>query len=174
MALFSFRLAAESGNSVNTLARAALVIIDVQKAIDAPYHATHGPRNNPGAEANISLLLSVWRRQNRPVIHIRHDSTSPDSAYRPGQEGNNFKNEVAPLAGEIVVPKRTNSAFIGTDLDRSLRAAGLDTLVVTGVSTNNSVEAGAVSERAAARGAGAADTIQAAVNRTMSRDSVAG
>ena len=34
--------------------------------------------------------------------------------------------------------------------------------------------AGAVSERAAARGAGAADTIQAAVNRTMSRDSVAG
>ena len=34
--------------------------------------------------------------------------------------------------------------------------------------------AGAVSERAAARGAGAAGTIQAAVNRTMSRDSVAG
>jgi nicotinamidase-related amidase len=126
---------------VNTLARAVLVIIDVQKAIDASYHATHGPRNNLGAEANISLLLSVWRRQSRPVIHIRHDSTSPDSAYRPGQEGNNFKNEVVPLAGEIVVPKRTNSAFIGTDLDRSLRAAGLDTLIVTGVSTNNSVEA---------------------------------
>jgi nicotinamidase-related amidase len=74
-------------------------------------------------------------------MHIRHDSTSPDSAYRAGQEGNNFKNEVAPLAGEIVVPKRTNSAFIGTDLERSLRAAGLDILVITGVSTNNSVEA---------------------------------
>jgi nicotinamidase-related amidase len=117
------------------------VVIDVQKAIDAPYHATHGPRNNPGAESNIALLLSVWRRLTRPVIHIRHDSTSGDSAYRPGQEGNEFKDEVAPLAGEIVVPKRTNSAFIGTDLERSLRAAGRHTLIITGVSTNNSVEA---------------------------------
>ena len=47
---------------MNTLACAALVIIDVHKAIDAPYHATHGPRNNSGAEVNIALLLSVWRR----------------------------------------------------------------------------------------------------------------
>jgi nicotinamidase-related amidase len=126
---------------VNTLARATLLVIDVRRAIDAPYHAMHGPRNNLGTEANIALLLSAWRREGRPVMHIRHDSTSPASASRPGQEGNNFKNEVAPLAGEIVVPKRTNSAFIGTDLERSLRTAELDTLVITGVSTNNSVEA---------------------------------
>jgi nicotinamidase-related amidase len=133
--------AAKPGTSVTTLSRAALLIIDVQKAIDAPYHAKHGSRNNPGAESNIARLLSEWRRHGRPVIHVRHDSTSPDSAYRPGQEGNTFKNEVAPLAGETIVPKRTNSAFIGTDLERSLRAAGIDTLVITGVSTNNSVEA---------------------------------
>ena len=126
---------------MNTLARATLLVIDVQRAIDAPYHSIHGPRNNLGAEANIALLLSAWRRDGRPVMHIRHDSTSPASAYRPGQEGNDFKHEVAPLPGEVVVPKRTNSAFIGTDLERSLRSAGLDTLVVTGVSTNNSVEA---------------------------------
>jgi nicotinamidase-related amidase len=126
---------------VTTLARAALLVIDVQQAIDAPYHAQHGPRNNLAAEANIARLLSEWRRHARPVIHIRHDSTSADSAYRPGQEGNNFKKEVVPLAGETVVAKRTNSAFIGTDLERSLRAAGIETLVVTGVSTNNSVEA---------------------------------
>jgi nicotinamidase-related amidase len=126
---------------MNTLARATLMIIDVQRAIDAPYHATHGPRNNPDAEANIALLLSTWRRESRPILHIRHDSTSPTSAYRPGQEGNHFKTEVAPLTGETVIPKRTNSAFIGTDLERSLRAAQLDTLVITGVSTNNSVEA---------------------------------
>lgn len=122
-------------------ARAALLVIDVQKAIDAPYHAVHGPRNNPGAEANIARLLSAWRSRGHPVLHIRHDSTSPESAYRPGQEGNEFKREVAPLANETVISKRTNSAFIGTDLEHSLRSAGLDTLVVTGVSTNNSVEA---------------------------------
>jgi nicotinamidase-related amidase len=121
--------------------RAALLIIDVQKAIDAAYHAADGARNNPGAESNIARLLAIWRGNERPIIHIRHDSTFPASAFRPGQEGNQFKDEVAPRPGEKIVPKRTNSAFIGTDLERYLRDAGLETLVVTGVSTNNSVEA---------------------------------
>jgi nicotinamidase-related amidase len=75
------------------------------------------------------------------VINVRHDSTVPESSYRPDQEDNDFKMEVAPETGELIVPKKTNSAFIGTDLERTLRDAGLDTLVVTGVSINNSVEA---------------------------------
>ncbi|HEY0940347.1 MAG TPA: cysteine hydrolase family protein [Steroidobacter sp.] len=124
-----------------TLSQAALLIIDVQKAIDADYHAAEGPRNNPDAEQNIGRLLAAWRRHHRPIIHIRHDSTFPTSAYRPGQPGNEFKDEVAPQAGELVIPKRTNSAFIGTNLESHLRASGIETLVITGVSTNNSVEA---------------------------------
>jgi nicotinamidase-related amidase len=123
------------------LAQATLLIIDVQKAIDAAYHALEGSRNNPDAEQNIARLLAAWRRDKQPIIHIRHDSTFPDSAYRPGQDGNEFKDEVAPAAGETVIPKRTNSAFIGTGLERHLREFGSGTLVVTGVSTNNSVEA---------------------------------
>jgi nicotinamidase-related amidase len=46
-----------------------------------------------------------------------------------------------PAYGETVIPKLTNSAFIGTELERSLRRLGIDVLVVSGVSTNNSVEA---------------------------------
>jgi nicotinamidase-related amidase len=117
------------------------MVIDVQKAIDASYHAAHGPRNNTAAEDRIALLLGLWRRQGRPVIHVRHDSTFPGSAYRPGQEGNNFKDVVTPLDSEMVVAKRTNSAFIGTALEQRLRELQIRTLVVTGVSTNNSVEA---------------------------------
>jgi steroid delta-isomerase-like uncharacterized protein len=123
------------------LSRAVLLIIDVQNAIDAPYHAVEGPRNNPDAERRIAHLLSAWRGLSWPIIHVRHDSTFPTSAYRPDQSGNAFKDEVAPMAGELVVSKQTNSAFIGTELDSRLRQAGADTLVVTGVSTNNSVEA---------------------------------
>jgi hypothetical protein len=48
---------------------------------------------------------------------------------------------VAPLPGEIVIAKRTCSAFIGTDLESQLHGAGQQVLVVTGVITNNSVEA---------------------------------
>jgi nicotinamidase-related amidase len=121
--------------------RAVLLVIDVQKGIDETYHAAEGARNNRGAEQNIARLLAAWRTRQWPIIHIRHDSTSPDSSYRPGQIGNDFKDEVAPNAGETIVAKRTNSAFIGTDLEQLLRQAGHRMLIVTGVSTNNSVEA---------------------------------
>ena len=58
-----------------------------------------------------------------------------------GQPGNEFKPEAQPLEGEAVIRKHTNSAFIGTDLESRLRQAGQQLLVVTGVITNNSVEA---------------------------------
>ena len=116
----------------------ALLVIDVQKAID---HPAWGERNNPCAEANIARLLAEWRSRRRPVYHVRHDSSEPQSAYRPGQPGHEFKPEAAPLPGEAVIAKRTNSAFIGTDLETRLRAAGHTRLAVMGVITNNSVEA---------------------------------
>lgn len=119
-------------------ATAALLIIDLQKAIDAPYW---GPRNNPGCEKRVAALLERWRATSRPIYHIKHDSTEPQSAYRPGQPGNDFKDEVKPRAGEAVIAKRVNSAFIGTGLVDTLRRAGHGPLIVTGVLTHNSVEA---------------------------------
>ena len=119
-------------------ANAALLIIDVQKAIDDP---SWGHRNNPHAEANIVKLLSAWRATHRPIVHVRHMSREPLSTYRPGQVGNEFKPDVQPLPGERIVEKSTNSAFIGTNLETDLRTAGIQTLIITGVITNNSVEA---------------------------------
>ena len=119
-------------------AASALLIIDVQNAIDAP---VWGRRGQPSAEANIVRLLADWRRRGWPVFHIRHDSTEPASPYRPGQEGNDFKSEVMPAPGESVIPKRTNSAFIGTDLETLIRESGIERLVVTGVLLENSVDA---------------------------------
>lgn len=121
--------------------QSALIVIDVQKAIDAAYHSAVGPRNNPHAEGKIAKLLKAWRAQNWPIVHVRHDSPSAESAYRPGQAGNEFKPEVAPEPNEILIPKITNSAFIGTDLEALLRDIGIQRLIVTGVATNNSVEA---------------------------------
>ena len=117
---------------------AALVLIDLQMAID---HPSWGERNNPDAERNVASLLRAWRRSHRPIYHIRHDSTEPESLYRPGQPGNEFKPECGPAAGERVIAKQTNSAFIGTTLEVRLRAGQQNVLVIAGVITNNSVEA---------------------------------
>ena len=115
-----------------------MLLIDLQQAIDNP---DWGIRNNPGAEQVVARLLAHWRDKAWPVIHVRHDSTDPNSSYRPGQPGNDFKAEATPCAGEVVIAKKTNSAFIGTDLEARLRAGGYSALVVAGVITNNSVEA---------------------------------
>ncbi|WP_207002486.1 cysteine hydrolase family protein [Trinickia mobilis] len=114
-----------------------LLLIDLQRAID---HPSWGVRNNPHAERQLARLLVRWRNQGWPVWHVRHDSTSPESHYRPGQPGHEFKPEFAPMPGEPVIPKQTNSAFIGTDLENRLRKGNHDRLVVAGVITNNSVE----------------------------------
>src|ERR1035438_8400611 len=84
---------------------AALLVIDVQRAID---HPSWGERNNPRAEANIAALLAAWRSAGRPIYHVRHDSTEPHSHYRPGQAGHEFKVEAMPLAGEAVIAKQTH------------------------------------------------------------------
>jgi nicotinamidase-related amidase len=129
----------EKGDMGALSATAALVIIDVQKAMDDPRWGTG--RNNPALEANLQKLLAVWRRTSRPIYHVQHASTEPHSTYRPDGPGYPFKPEVAPLPGEGVIVKRTNSAFIGTGFEQRLRDAGHTTLVVGGVITNNSVEA---------------------------------
>lgn len=117
----------------------ALVIIDVQKAMDDPRWGVG--RNNPALEANLATLLAAWRRAGWPIYHVQHASTEPNSTYRPDGPGYPFKPEVAPQGDETIIVKRTNSAFIGTDFERRLRDAGHAQLVVGGVITNNSVEA---------------------------------
>jgi nicotinamidase-related amidase len=120
------------------MAAPALLVIDLQKAID---HPSWGERNNPQAEKNVFRLLENFRARRWPIFHVRHDSTEPESTYRPGQPLHEFKPETAPLPGETVIAKHTNSAFIGTSLEAILRDASVVRLVVAGVITNNSVEA---------------------------------
>jgi nicotinamidase-related amidase len=117
---------------------AALVIVDFQKAIDDP---KWGRRNNPSAEARTAALLHAWRASGRPVVHVQHLSREPDSPYRPGQPGCDFKEALRPGPGEILVQKQTNNAFIDTGLEASLRDGEVTTVVVAGVLLHNSVDA---------------------------------
>lgn len=111
---------------------AVLLIVDVQQGLDDP---ALGPRNNPAAEQTMAQILTAWRQSGRPVIHVQHLSTRPDSPLHPSRPGVAIKPEVAPLPEEVLIRKQVNSAFIGTDLEARLRAAGCENLVIMGLTT---------------------------------------
>lgn len=111
-----------------------LLVIDVQRAWDDP---SWPERNNPAAEARVADLLEAWREAGAPLVHVRHESVEAEGLFRRGTDSFEFKPEAAPEPGEPVVEKLVNSAFIGTDLEERLRAAGAETVVVTGLTTDH-------------------------------------
>lgn len=116
----------------------ALIIVDMQVGMSWPEPAE---RNNHQAEQVIAGLLAHWRAQGAPLVHIRHMSRTPGSPFWPGQPGAEFQPALAPLPGEHVVEKNVPDAFINTGLERWLHVRGIASVLIVGVSTNNSVEA---------------------------------
>lgn len=114
--------------------RVALIVVDVQRAFDDP---AWGKRNNPDAEANVARLLRGWREAGQPVIHVRHHSRSETGTFRGA--GIDPKPEAVETAGEPVIEKDVNSAFIGTDLEQRLRADHIGEVVICGLTTDHCV-----------------------------------
>ena len=115
-----------------------LLVIDVQKGLDAP---SLGERSTPQAETNIARLLAEWRRRELPIVHVQHSSVEAESTLRPELPGHDFKDEARPVAGEKVFNKSVNSAFIGTGLEGYLRERGASSLIVVGLTTDHCVSA---------------------------------
>lgn len=115
---------------------AALLVVDMQRAFDGP----GWPRRwNQAVDRNGLRILDAWRKAGLPVFHVRHDSVEPQSSLRLGQPGNAFRPGFEPLPSEYVVAKSVNAAFIGTDLDLSLRRLRIGTIVAFGISTDQCV-----------------------------------
>jgi ureidoacrylate peracid hydrolase len=140
--------------------QAALIVVDVQNDFCHPEGAA-GRRGKDlsqiaGMVEHLRPLLTEARRVGLPVIFIRAQNgpwtdsqawlgraTSPTdprgSSCLEDAWGSDFYG-VAPLPDERVVVKHRYSAMIGTDLDLILRARGIRTLLITGISTNVCVE----------------------------------
>ncbi len=116
----------------------ALIVIDQQKGID---HPKLGRRNNPNAEQIMLDLIAFWRNRNWPIIHIIHRSEEPDSVFWPEQDGFTLKEEFRPVGNELLIEKSVPCAFTKNTLADELTKRSLHKLVITGVATNNSVEA---------------------------------
>jgi nicotinamidase-related amidase len=116
----------------------ALILIDIQKGFD-DINYWGGDRNNPEAEQNAGKLLAFWRKKGWPVFHAKHCSSNPNSRLAEGQPGNEFKDIVAPIEGEVIIKKNVNSAFIGTDLKQQLDNRKISKVVFAGLTTDQCV-----------------------------------
>ena len=122
------------------LTQPALLLIDNQIGFLHPTYWGR-QRSNPDYEKNLERLLAAFRRQGKPIFHVAHHSTTPESPLHPinNKPGVEFFQFVQPRESEPVFVKNVNSAFIGTQLERAIRDAGVTELVIAGLTTDHCV-----------------------------------
>lgn len=133
----------------------ALLVVDLCMAYLDPASPLYAGVEN--ALASNVRLIQAARAAGVPVIftQVVYQANGLDgglfyrkvpalSAYLQGSPLAAFPPEVVPAADELVVTKQYASAFFGTSLAATLRAAGIDTLLITGFSTSGCVRATAL------------------------------
>jgi maleamate amidohydrolase len=135
--------------------RPALIIIDVVMAYfekDSPLYA-----GVEDALASNERVLASARAANVPVIFTNvvfqaggldgglfYRKVPALKCFDAGSPLGAFPPTLQPGPGELVISKQYASAFFGTSLASTLTAQGIDTLMVTGLSTSGCVRATAL------------------------------
>jgi len=127
--------------------RPALINIDLANAWTQPGHAFSCDGMDviiPG----VQRLLAAFRARGLPVVYTTtaYDITEgpnsdmglwhhkiPVELLKTGSEAAAIDDRIAPAPGELVIVKKRASAFHGTFLAGYLRAAQVDSVIVTGV-----------------------------------------
>jgi maleamate amidohydrolase len=130
----------------------ALVLIDFAQA----YFEEGSPlfAGVDSARLAAQALLATARAAKIPVVFTRviYQANGIDGGvfYRKvpalrcflaGSELGRFADGLEPLPGELIVDKQYPSAFFGTSLATTLHACGVDTVILTGLSTSGCVRA---------------------------------
>jgi nicotinamidase-related amidase len=146
----------------------ALVVIDMQRDFCVPGWAfdTLGIDISmyPPMIPRLARLIEGARAADVPIIYIQM-TTLPDRLIESpaqirfnmrmqlaanggepitytadGSEGQGIIDELAPHGGDLIVKKYRSSGFWGTNLDMLLRSNGIQSVVITGCTTEGCVE----------------------------------
>lgn len=126
-------------------ARTAVLVIDMLNDFCMP----GGAMVLPGYETLLApqqAVLAAARASGATVVHVcdshrpglRHDREFAKRTPHciAGTWGAQIVDELAPVEGDLVVPKHRYSGFFNTDLDLTLKDMGVDTVIAMGVVTN--------------------------------------
>jgi maleamate amidohydrolase len=135
--------------------RPAVLVVDVLRAYLEPSSPLYAGVEDAVAAA--ARVVAAARAAGVPVVftRVRYAAGGADGglwvrkipALHVLEEGNplgDFSADLSPAPGETVVVKQYASAFFGSSLDATLRAAGVDTLLVVGLSSSGCVRASVV------------------------------
>jgi maleamate amidohydrolase len=135
----------------------ALVVIDMVRAYTEPGSPLYAGDSMPGVVATIARLVDGARAAGIPVFWtvVAYQAGGLDGGVffrkvpalrlfaEPGPL-NDIADGLKPGDDEVVITKQYASSFFGTSLAAALTARGVDSLVLTGVSTSGCVRATAV------------------------------
>jgi maleamate amidohydrolase len=134
--------------------RPALLIVDLINSFTDPA-CTLGSETGEVVGAN-QELLSAFREKQLPVVFttvVYHDEVQARvfrnrvpalNILKPGTHGIEVDSRLKPRDDEPVIEKQWASGFFKTHLDEYLQKQGVDSLVITGVTTSGCVRATAV------------------------------
>jgi maleamate amidohydrolase len=143
------------GGGVGWGAKPALLIVDMCLAYLQPGSPLFLETGAAVRDA-ISPLAAAARATGAPVIFTRVEYAHPAdgglfrrkiaalASFDSGNPLADFDPALLPEPGDMVLTKQFPSAFFGTPLAGLLTAQGVDTLLVTGVSTSGCIRATAV------------------------------
>ncbi|MCJ7694000.1 MAG: isochorismatase family protein [Anaerolineaceae bacterium] len=105
----------------------ALLVIDVQTAFfNDPVTLGSLAR----ASWYINTAIAIFREKNLPVICIQH--MNPEEGFGPESEGFGVHKDIPILDTDTHILKTYGNAFNKTNLDKTLRDMGIDTLIIVG------------------------------------------
>ena len=118
--------------------RRALVVIDVQN----DYSEGKLPIAFPpveGSLANIGAAMDNAKKAGIPIVAIQNLAPEGAAFLATGSHGAELHETVASRGWDHYIRKNLPSAFVGTDLEKWLRADDIDTITVIGYMTHNCV-----------------------------------
>ena len=123
--------------------RRALVVVDMIEDFVREGGALYCGPSMAKTVPVIQRELERARSADEPVVYLTDEHLPGDAEFAQfpphalkGSTGARIVPELAPRAGDVVIPKRRFSGFFGTDLDITLRERGIDTLRLVGDCTN--------------------------------------